>query len=157
LPSAGQYFVEVTGSSDAIQLYQLDLSLMAARLLLPGDYNADGNVDSADYVVWRKSLAETGLGLAADVNQDSIVDGADYGAWRRNFGLIAAGGNSPGVPEPAALQLAAILLLTLARPVRSRSAFKQVSNSLPLAGRVGEGVVKRGVSELGNRIYETSI
>ncbi|HEX2475490.1 MAG TPA: matrixin family metalloprotease [Lacipirellulaceae bacterium] len=115
LPTAGQYFVQVTGSSDAVQLYQLDLSLMAARLHVPGDYNGDGIVDAADYVVWRKSLAEIGLGLAADVNQDSIVDGADYGAWRRNYGLIAADGTSPSVPEPAALQLAAIVLLTLGR------------------------------------------
>jgi hypothetical protein len=118
LPAAGKYFVEVTGSSDAVQLYQLDLSLMATRLQLPGDYNADGNVDTADYVVWRKTLAESALGLAADVNHDSIVDGADYGAWRRNFGLIPADGYWPGVPEPAALQLAAIVLITLGRPIR---------------------------------------
>ncbi len=118
LPTAGQYFVEVTGSSDVVQLYQLDLSLMAARLHLPGDYNADGKVDTADYVVWRKLLAESGLGLAADANQDYVVDSADYGAWRRNFGLIAAGDMSPGAPEPTTLQLAAIVLLMLGRLVR---------------------------------------
>jgi hypothetical protein len=29
---------------------------------LPGDYNGDGTVDAADYVVWRKTLGTTGLG-----------------------------------------------------------------------------------------------
>jgi hypothetical protein len=115
LPTAGRYFVQVTGSSDAVQLYQLDLSLIAARLHLPGDYNVDGYVDTADYVVWRKSLEESGLGLAADVNNDSIVDSTDYVAWRRNYGLVPLDGSAPSVPEPAMLHYDAVVLLMLVR------------------------------------------
>jgi hypothetical protein len=62
----------------------------------PGDFNADGIVDAADYVVWREN----------DGNQEG------YSTWRENFGHtsggVAAGsvgGDSPGansaVPEPA--------------------------------------------------------
>jgi hypothetical protein len=122
LPTAGQYFVEVTGSSDAVQLYQLDLSLMAARFQVPGDYNGDGIVDTADYVVWRKSLAQSGLGLAADANHDNFVDSTDYGTWRRNYGLIAVDGSSPSVPEPTISALGAIvaLLSIVTRGRRSR-------------------------------------
>jgi hypothetical protein len=64
----------------------------------PGDYNGDGTVDAADYVVWRK----TG---------DSPVD---YNTWRANFGQTAGSGTGIGltfiaaVPEPSAL----IVLLT---------------------------------------------
>lgn len=54
----------------------------------PGDYNGDGFVDAADYVVWRKTDGE---------NQ------AGYDAWRANFGTgngassaLAAG----TIPEP---------------------------------------------------------
>jgi glucose/arabinose dehydrogenase len=59
--------------------------------LLAGDFNADGAVDAADYVVWRKT----------DGTQPK------YDEWRSNFGEsvhagAGAGGGSAGVPEPAA-------------------------------------------------------
>ena len=73
---------------------------------LPGDYNSDGTVDAADYVVWRKSLDQTGMGLAADGNRDEIVDGGDYDIWRAYFGWSTESGSvlagpAANVPEPA--------------------------------------------------------
>jgi hypothetical protein len=57
----------------------------------PGDYNRDGNVDAADYVVWRK--------------QETIQ--ADYNTWRANFGRTVGNGADASangtVPEPATL------------------------------------------------------
>jgi hypothetical protein len=70
--------------------------------LLPGDYNQDGTVDAADYVVWRKS------------------DGtpAGYDKWRANFGaslglssgsmLPSAEPLSSAIPEPSAICLCAL-------------------------------------------------
>jgi hypothetical protein len=66
----------------------------------PGDYNADGTVDAADYVTWRKT------GGSLD----------DYNTWRANFGqTFFTGGRassigssdplSPAVPEPTAMVL----------------------------------------------------
>ncbi|MEX2310515.1 MAG: hypothetical protein WD738_23310 [Pirellulales bacterium] len=59
-----------------------------------GDFNGDGNVDAADYVVWRKN------------------DGtpAGYNAWRTNFGATSAAGavsvaGIHAVPEPHSLVL----------------------------------------------------
>ena len=64
-----------------------------------GDYNHDGVVDVADYVVWRKGLGTT-------YTQD------DYNTWRTNFGRTAGSGAGPTdqlatgcVPEPASLAL----------------------------------------------------
>lgn len=75
-----------------------------------GDYNADGVVDAADYVVWRKSVGSESL-LAADGNSDGIVDQLDYGVWRSNFGHVVGQGASAGtpfnVPEPSSLALIA--------------------------------------------------
>jgi serralysin len=121
LPAAGQYFVQVTGESDAVQLYQLDLSLVAAASLLRGDFNYDGEVDAADYVVWRKSLAERGIGLAADANYDLIVDDTDYRIWRQNVGLTAASAAAAylaSVPEPGSCMLAALAALITLRRTR---------------------------------------
>jgi hypothetical protein len=72
---------------------------------LSGDYNQDGSVDAADYVVWRKSVGQAGPGLAADGNGDQNVDQGDYEIWRANFGSAIeraySAVRSLAVPEPA--------------------------------------------------------
>jgi hypothetical protein len=77
----------------------------AHATVLPGDYNNDGVVDNADYIVWRK-----GLGTMFAPN--------GYDVWRAHFGETAAGVGSAltasgslssgalGVPEPSGLVLA---------------------------------------------------
>ena len=52
------------------------------QLNLPGDFNQDGVVDAADYVLWRDTKGQTGLGLPADGNGDQVVDQNDYNLWR---------------------------------------------------------------------------
>ena len=51
-----------------------------------GDYNDNGIVDAADYVLWRKTVGNTGEGLKADSNNDNVINDDDYTAWRQNFG-----------------------------------------------------------------------
>jgi hypothetical protein len=76
---------------DTSQLY-IDGTLRIAAADLPGDFNHDGTVDAADYVVWRKGLGTT-------YTQD------DYNIWRANFGRTTGGGSfaraNAAVPEPA--------------------------------------------------------
>jgi T5SS/PEP-CTERM-associated repeat protein len=63
---------------------------------LAGDFNMDGKVDAADYVVWRK-----GLGTTYTQN--------DYNVWRFHFGQTAGSGSgvtaSAAVPESTTLVL----------------------------------------------------
>ena len=80
---------------------------IATNELLPGDYNADGDVDDADYTAWMTNFGATaGVALAADGNGDGVVNAADYTVWRNNFGSsvhnLGAGSGSVSVPEPAA-------------------------------------------------------
>jgi hypothetical protein len=73
---------------------------------LPGDYNHDDRVDSADYVVWRNALGST-TELRADGSGNHLVDEDDYNVWWANFGAIfdessgGATGTSAAVPEPS--------------------------------------------------------
>jgi hypothetical protein len=80
------------------------LSLMGAGLA--GDYNQNGIVDAADFIVWRHSMGDTGSSLPADGNRDQIVNQDDYLVWRSNFGKTSTASGSSviaaaGVPEPA--------------------------------------------------------
>jgi uncharacterized protein YkwD len=82
---------------------------------IEGDYNNDGVVDAADYVVFRKGGLTTGT----------------YATWRENFGesSLGSGGDAfsqASVPEPSAVVLAS-LFGTLILGVRSRSATPQPS------------------------------
>jgi hypothetical protein len=81
---------------------------------LPGDFNRDGRVDTADYTVWRKQLGQTG-NIAADANEDNVVDIKDYNLWRSNFGRTdSAGiGASATVPELCTSHLAFLVACAL--------------------------------------------
>ena len=81
--------------------------------LLPGDYNADGNVDASDYNSWQQTFGTTGSNLAADGNKNGTVDAADYVVWRNNEGasVFTALEMGAAVPEPATIGL---LLITAA-------------------------------------------
>jgi hypothetical protein len=69
-----------------------------------GDYNGNNKVDAADYVVWRKSLNQTGVGIAADGNLNNRVDAGDFAFWRSRFGQSIATASGL-VPEPSAFLL----------------------------------------------------
>lgn len=85
---------------------------------VPGDYNDNGVVDAADYVLWRNSGP-----LQFEVDTPGTVNGADYTAWRARFGKTTAGAGSGSitislVPEPATMVLAVLGLLAI--PVFNR-------------------------------------
>ena len=69
----------------------------------PGDFNADGRFDAADYTVWRDSHGANVTPLTAgDADGDGRVDGSDLALWSNRYGdlyfvgseLIA---NDPGI------------------------------------------------------------
>lgn len=83
---------------------------LATSVFLAGDFNLDGGVDGADYVVWRKTMSG---------------DQSAYDVWRANFGRTAGGGAALGgtdsaqtaIPEPATslLALSAVVYFVVRR------------------------------------------
>jgi hypothetical protein len=99
-----------------------------------GDYNGNGTVDAADYILWRNTLGQRNGPLPADGNANGVVDAADYGIWRSHFGQIgidsaatATQVSIPAIPEPATRMLlstaAAGLLVCGRRCQRKRRRF----------------------------------
>jgi hypothetical protein len=81
------------------------------KLGIPGDYNDNGVVDAADYVVWRK-----GGPLLYEVDTPGTVNEADYTAWRAQFGSMSGSGlmvEISGVPEANSLALAILGFLVI--------------------------------------------
>jgi hypothetical protein len=121
LPDAVQSFdlTFITGAlvaSGAIYIDDISVSLVMAPEL-PGDYNVDGIVDAADYIMWRDSLGQTGTGLAADGDLNGMIDLGDYTVWRMHFGETVGSGAdasaSAAVPEPTSLVMLNIGVLAM--------------------------------------------
>jgi hypothetical protein len=80
---------------------------------LAGDYNRDGAVTAADYLLWRKTLGSNVTRYdGADGDGSSTIDQPDYLRWRADFAAIAAAGTTitTSIPEPSSIATLCIAL-----------------------------------------------
>jgi gluconolactonase len=116
-----------------ISLYSVHLNIATPAT---GDYNGNGVVDAADYVVWRDTVGST-TNFAADGTGDHVIDQADYDWWVGKFAAAGSASGSTGrqnaIPEPGTFALAAIALLSLLclrlRPTKLLNTCKQSKRS----------------------------
>jgi hypothetical protein len=71
------------------------------------DFDADGDVDGADFLTWQRGFGAAGAAPSqGDANGDSAVDGEDLTVWRNSWdGSPPAAGAPLAVPEPAGLAI----------------------------------------------------
>jgi hypothetical protein len=108
LPSGFQFYFNKTGSqsSHPLTVYIDNVRFVPPADGVPGDYNENGSVDAADYVLWRN-----GGPLTNEVADPGTVSPGDYSEWRARFGNSSAAASSLGtaaVPEPSAMVLGVI-------------------------------------------------
>jgi hypothetical protein len=138
-PGSGQSFTVLTaanvsaasltlGGPDAA-LFTLvknptSLVLQAVAAAVAGDYNHNGVVDAADYLVWRKTNGQTvTAGTGADGDGNGIVNSLDYSFWRTRFGNTSGSGSGlsgAAVPEPASALMALLAGLAITLVGRRR-------------------------------------
>jgi hypothetical protein len=94
--------------------YQATFAQLVVIDHLPGDYNKNGVVDAADYVVWRDTAGDVVSALGgADGNGNGVIDAGDYNFWRGHFGDTAAGSGSGAATSVAVPEPKTFLLLTI--------------------------------------------
>ena len=100
------FYPNIVAGPQATDFYIRSLEVTGPGV--PGDYNDNGLVDAADYVVWRKYQG-TNFQLTNEVSGVSAgsVTQADHDAWRARYGNTSgsAAGSAWGplpVPEPGA-------------------------------------------------------
>jgi hypothetical protein len=132
-PAAGQSFTILTASSVSAASLTLggpdaglftlvknptSLVLQSVSAGVAGDYNHNGVVDAADYVVWRNTNGQNvTAGTGADGDGNGVVNAADYTFYRARFGNTSGSGVGSGagaVPEPAAAVLMLMACLAMA-------------------------------------------
>ncbi len=87
---------------------------------LAGDFNQNGKVDAADYVLWRKNVGTTNT-LPNDNGIGGTVGTAHYDLWRAHFGEMSGSGSGlelAGVPEPSSSFL--LVLGTISAAIAGR-------------------------------------
>ena len=121
-PAVGNALVRLVDTGDELDAFTLvanapantafrgvALAPSAAIAAVPGDYNNNGVVDAADYVLWRKGgpIQNEVTGVTP-----GTVTPEDYTAWRQRFGNTSGSGSlsAASVPEPDALSLVGMLL-----------------------------------------------
>jgi CubicO group peptidase (beta-lactamase class C family) len=136
---------DAAGLIGALQHAGVPAEYVALVPELPGDYNRDGTVDSADYVVWRSNVGDS-INLPNETISLGVVDQADYDVWRAYFGASLGPGSdavqpstvslSAAIPEPTTLLLLTMALAaTSARPCRDFSNVRQTT----FGGRIARG------------------
>jgi T5SS/PEP-CTERM-associated repeat protein len=102
-------FIVNYGAGSSFDVKQVVLSAFT----ITGDFNADGKVDAADYILWRRTNGTTVPRFtSADADGNGTINQADYTLWRTHFGRSAPAGSGAGsfenaaaIPEPSAVLL----------------------------------------------------
>jgi len=80
------------------------------------DYNDDGTVDGADFLLWQRQFGDSVTAFdGADGNGNGVVDAPDLAIWKTGFGSAAPAGQitAAAVPEPGSLLLGGVSGLLL--------------------------------------------
>lgn len=119
----GSYTFWLQQGTPGITTYQLNFDVV----FRPGDYNSNGVVDAADYVVWRNTVGSTNDfradGTGPNGFPDGVINQLDYNYWKQHYGQGPGSGtgNSIQVPEPTATMLLIVAgVFAVSWPLRKR-------------------------------------
>ena len=117
------------GGDDGVTYKDFSVTVSAPPAVL-GDYNNNGTVDAADYVLWRN-----GGPLLNEVDTPGTVNAADYTEWRARFGDSGSGSGlvaGSAIPEPTSIGIALAMIGCLIATRRGLVVRTRSGERLPL-------------------------
>jgi hypothetical protein len=107
------FMIALNLNVNAAAYQQAALEINAAAGLA-GDFDADADVDGADFLLWQRAFGATGANLPADGSLNQAVDAPDLAIWRNQFGrqvtIPTSTVSGTPIPEPACAAIAAALI-----------------------------------------------
>ena len=107
VPNAYLVGIEEATNNDFQDYVYIIRNVAPYVLGVPGDFNSNGEVDTADYVLWRKNLGQP-IALPNENVTLGMVTQEDYATWRANFGTMPGSGaavsllsNLPTIDAPS--------------------------------------------------------
>jgi len=100
-----------TVTRTTLSINQGDFQGLVALFVEDADFDADNDIDGADFLAWQQGFGtNSGATLAqGDANGDGAVNAADLAVWENQYGAVTAlsalSGAVAAVPEPASLLL----------------------------------------------------
>jgi hypothetical protein len=92
---------ELTAAFSSPLIWEIDVVGVAAATS-SADFNSDGSIDGADFLILQRGFGAIGNGVRAtgDANGDGNVDANDLEVWKSQFGPASS---MTAVPEPASI------------------------------------------------------
>ncbi|HEX6961087.1 MAG TPA: PEP-CTERM sorting domain-containing protein, partial [Lacipirellula sp.] len=75
------------------------------------DFDADGDVDGADFLTWQRNLGAAGALAQGDADGNGTIELADLDVWKQQFSAGAAVPALAAIPEPTTVALSALAIL----------------------------------------------
>lgn len=115
---------------------------ITGQVVIPGDYNGNGEVTALDYNVWKANFGSSNR--AADGNGDGTVNLADYTIWRDNLG--ASAGAVSAIESPAAVPVESPAQLSDAPTTTGANTSPLATSSSSLVGGSPAGSTARRIT-----------
>ncbi len=102
----------------------------AGSPLTDADFDGDGDVDGADFLIWQRGVGSGTSQSQGDANFSGAVDGVDLGIWKTEFGTPQSLVATTAIPEPASCALSLVALVGAAATRRRLGRGRSMTNGV---------------------------
>ncbi|MEM8679758.1 MAG: pre-peptidase C-terminal domain-containing protein, partial [Planctomycetota bacterium] len=95
LSGAGEYYLRISGAQNTAQMYQLDVGVESSVMVLPGDFDGDGDFACADVDALVQAIVSGENDDFYDLTGEGVVNGSDLTEWLALAGAAELASGNP--------------------------------------------------------------